>query len=301
MGDIPRVSVVYVNWNRKADVAHSVKLLRRQHFRDFEIVVVDNGSSDGSAAELSALPGVRVLALPANRGPAAARNAGVEAARGEYCVFLDSDAALSRRGLGRLVEQLDREPDVGVIGCRILNAYTRKLDQWIYAQRALDSEKQRFDTYSFSAAGAIVRRDLFREVGGFWEKLFIYNEEVELSIRILRNGFRIRYDPDAVVLHRVAPHGRTGRGRYYYFQVRNWIWTYYRHYPQPARWQKVALCSVIDLFKSTMRLQTHHTVQGLCHGLGHVRVIGEHPEKLASHDVARLGRLNQRTRLNLRS
>ena len=105
---------------------------------------------------------------------------------------------ISKVGLARLVARLERDPTIGIAGCRIINSYTRKLDQWLYQHPAATHQRTEFETYAFSAAGAAHPRDAIRAAGSFWDDLFIYNEEIDLSIRILRSGYRIIYYPGRV-------------------------------------------------------------------------------------------------------
>ena len=88
-----------------------------------------------------------------------------------------------------LVDRMEGEPDLGILGCRILNWNSRRIDQWVYAQPYETHGNRPFDTYSFSAAGALVRASVIKDIGGFWERLFIYNEEVDLAVRVIRHGF----------------------------------------------------------------------------------------------------------------
>src|SRR5262249_32801850 len=155
--------------------------------------------------------------------------------KGKYVVFLDSDAVLSRLGLLELVSRMESNPTIGIIGCRIVNSQTRQADAWIHALPASSHELREFDTYSFSAAGAIARTEALRAAGPFWDELFIYQEEVDLSIRMLKAGYRIVYSPLARVIHRVSEQGRIASGDYWRLQIRNWIWIYYRYYPARAR------------------------------------------------------------------
>lgn len=295
----PRVSVVLVNWNRREDILDNVAALRRQHYRDFEIIVVDNGSTDGSVERLRLEPDIRLVEMGENRGPSAARNVGVERAKGEYTFFLDSDAVLSRRGLTRLVHLMDRETDIGLAGCRVLNYFTREIDQWIYSQPYASHARKRFETYSFSAAGAIVRTKLFREVGGFWEQLFIYNEEVELSIKIHQAGYRVIYCPQVTVFHRVAPEGRTASGKYFYYQCRNWIWIFYRHYPLWWRWRKVLQYCGVYLVKGLANRALGHVLRGIAAGLSSREILADYPRKLDAAQVLALERLNRRRHIRM--
>ena len=295
----PRVSVILVNWNRREDILANIAALRRQHFREFEVIVVDNGSTDGSVERLEREPDIRLIKLEENRGPSAARNLGVAEARGQYAFFLDSDAFLSRRGLDRLVRLMDEESDVGLVGCRVLNYFTREIDQWIYSQPYLSHGRRRFATYSFSAAGAMVRTALFREVGGFWEQLFIYNEEVELSIKIHQAGSRVLYCPRVTVFHRVAPEGRAGLGKYFYYQIRNWIWIFYRHYPASWRYRKVAQYCGVYLVKGLANRSFWQVLRGITSGLSQRRIVADYPDKLKPDQVSALEGLNRRRRVRL--
>lgn len=180
------VSIIIVNWNRLDDLLKTLPHLKRQRAVRTEVVVVDNGSTDGSAAQLARIGWIRLIRLATNVGPAEARNYGVAVAKGKYVVFLDSDAFISNAGLVRLVLRMESNPSIGIIGCRIVNTHTRKTESWIHALPLSSHEFAEFETYSFSAAGAIARTEALRAAGPFWDELFIYNEEVDLSIRVLR-------------------------------------------------------------------------------------------------------------------
>ena len=207
------------------EVARTLRYLEGLHGSDIDVVVVDNGSTDGSAERLARVGFIRFIALPTNVGPAKARNIGVANSAGKYVIFLDSDAMISRSGLARLIGRMESDPTIGIAGCRVLNPWSRELDQWIYQYPARTHERREFDTYSFSAAGAIVRRRALLDAGPFWEDLFIYNEEVDLSIRVMRAGYRVIYCPRARVYHAASNRGRQGPSHCYRrFQVRNWIW-----------------------------------------------------------------------------
>jgi GT2 family glycosyltransferase len=261
------------------------------------VVVVDNGSTDGSAERLSRIGWARLIRLTTNVGPAEARNYGVASAKGKYIVFLDSDAVLSKLGLYKLFSRMESNPTIGIIGCRIVNSHTRKTESWIHALPASSHERQEFDTYSFSAAGAIARTQALRAAGPFWDELFIYNEEVDLSIRVLRAGYRILYSPVARVYHRVSQDGRIASGAYWRLQIRNWIWIFYRYYPTRARLRKLYAYIAIYLLKGVLNRQFKDCLKGILEGLWHTEIIRRFPDKLTPEEVERLYALNRRTRL----
>jgi GT2 family glycosyltransferase len=293
------VSIIIVNWNRLDDVLTNLRFLRRQRGIRTEVVVVDNGSSDGSAERLARIGWIRLIRLAANVGPAEARNYGVGSAKGKYVVFLDSDAVLSKSALKKLVSRMESNPTIGIIGCRIVNSQTRKTDSWIHALPASSHEFQEFETYSFSAAGAIARTQALRAAGPFWNELFIYNEEVDLSIRVLRAGYRILYSPEARVYHRASQGGRIGGGAYWRLQIRNWIWIFYRYYPTRARLKKLYAYIMIYLLKGVLNRQLKDCLKGILEGLWHTEIIRRFPDKLTQEEVSRLYALNRRTRLKI--
>jgi GT2 family glycosyltransferase len=296
---LAKVSFVIVNWNRVEDVVRSVHYLVKLKGPNFEIIVIDNGSSDGSPERLEAIDSIRLIRLDSNGGPARARNVGIAQAAGEYIVFLDSDALLSKRGLKTLIDRMDRDPSLGVIGCKIVNSTTRRLDQWIYPHPARTHRNVEFETYSFSAAGAIVRSDALRKAGAFWEDLEIYNEEVDLSIRIIRAGYRIIYFPLVPVFHCVSCCGRKGSNDYWRLQIRNWIWIYYRHFPPAVRWRKVILYVLVYLIKGLANRRVQACLSGIIEGLRATEIITRYRDKLTGAEVDRFEALNHRTRIRI--
>ncbi len=290
-------SIIIINWNRLDDVLKSLHYLKQQTGLKTEVVVVDNGSTDGSAERLSRLEWIRLIRLKNNVGPAEARNYGMQHASGKYTVFLDSDAVLPKSGLVKLVARMDADPTIGILGCRIVNSQTRKTDAWIHALPESSHGLREFDTYSFSAAGAIARTEALRAAGPFWNELFIYNEEVDLSIRMLRAGYRIIYSPMVRIYHHVSKDGRVGSGAYWRLLIRNWIWIFYRHYPRRVRLKKIVTYSILYLIKGALNRRLADCFKGIVEGLWHTEIIRRFPDKLTPNELDRLCALNRRSRL----
>jgi GT2 family glycosyltransferase len=294
MQDCLSVSIIIVNWNRGDEVARTLRYLESIRGRVGEIVVVDNGSTDGSAEELACIDSIRLVALPTNVGPARARNIGVEESSGKYVIFLDSDAMISRSALSRLIERMESDPTIGIAGCRILNPGSRELDQWIYQYPAKTHERLEFDTYSFSAAGAIVRRQALLDAGPFWEDLFIYNEEVDLSIRVLRAGYRVIYCPRARVYHAASTHGRQDASCYWRLQARNRIWIYYRYYNTLDCYLGVLKYAMLYALKGLRYGHLKACLSGIRAGLAETRIRGRFPDKLSRAEKRRIDALGRR-------
>ena len=298
----PKVSVLIVNWNRYDDVQFCLSGLRRLNYPDFEIILVDNGSTDGSPEKLAGEPDVRLIRLPSNAGPAAARNAGIRNVRGKYVLLIDSDAVPAENLLRVCVDRMEHEPDLGIVGCRVLNYDSRRIDQWVYAQPYNTHGNRPFDTYAFSAAGAVIRTDLLQRLDGFWEELFMYNEEVDLALRVIRAGYRVTYEPDAHVLHRPSTSGRVDRTGYYVYQVRNWIWIFFRHYPFVTRWRKTVMYSGLYLLKGVISGYWRACLKGIWWGLaGRHRSVASGEAKMSVEDVRAFDRLNRRRTLRFGS
>ena len=293
----PLVSIVLVNWNRVDDILDNIRWLRLQTWPNKEIIVVDNGSDDESLAALRKIDAIHLIELPENLGPARARNEGIRCANGQFILLLDSDSYLGRSGLSKLVARMQQDDSIGIIGCRIMNWFTGDIDQWFYPQSYDKMGDTEFETYSFSGAGALLRTDAVRQAGGFWDELFIYNEEVDLSIAIIRNGHRILYTPDIPVFHRSSPHGRVPTQRFYYYQIRNWIWILYRHYPFWPRVQRVALLSAVYLLKGLRAGHFTACLQGISDGLRGTQWVGQFASKLSTAQIQQLALLNRRWKI----
>lgn len=297
----PVLSAVIVNWNRMQDVLAALRSLRRVDYpqHQLEILVVDNGSTDGSAEKLAHEPDVRLILLGYNAGPSAARNVGIREASGEYILLLDSDATLSRRGLRTAIERLQADRDIAIAGLKILHGHSDEIDQWIYAQPFDTHGQSMFDTYSFSAAGAILRSSAIRDADGFWERLFIYNEEVDLSIRMIRAGHRVVYLPDVSVHHHPSGDGRAGQAGYFRYQIRNWIWIFLRHYPALLCWWMILLYSSVYLIKGATNGRPLACAMGIVEGLGGLAIARQFGEKMSLSEANRVRSLNRRYRIRL--
>lgn len=211
---MPRVSVVIPTWDGADLLGAALRSLAGQTFRDFETIVVDNGSRDHTAPMLAAdFPAARVVRFPENRGFAAAINAGLRAASGDVLALMNNDVEAEPGWLAALVAALERRPDVGFVASKMLSARdpTRLDSAWDAMGLAPynvghgqpDGPAFAAGRYVLSAcAGAAAyRRAFFDRVGGFDEDFFAWFEDVEIGIRGQLAGFRCWYEPTAVVRH----------------------------------------------------------------------------------------------------
>ena len=212
----PRVTVVIPNWNGERFLGLCLGSLREQSFRDFETILVDNGSVDGSRGFVGEhFPEVKVVPLGENRGIAAAFNAGIEASGAEYVVLLNNDTELDPGWLEALVRATEDRPESGLFASRLVDFYDRsvldgagdamRLSGLPYRLGHGERDRGRFDkpgyVFGACAAAALYRREMLDEVGRFDEDFVSYCEDGDLSFRAQLAGYRCFYVPGAVVYH----------------------------------------------------------------------------------------------------
>ena len=212
----PRVAVVIPNWNGERFLSLCLGSLRDQSFKDFETVLVDNGSTDGSLALVQRnFPGVEVVSLPENRGFSAAVNAGIETSEAELVALLNNDTEVDSRWLEALVRAAGDHPGAGLFASRLVDFYDRRyldgagdalrLSGLPYRLGHGEKDRGQFDApgrvFSACAAAALYRRRMLEEIGLFDEDFGSYCEDGDLSFRARLAGYECLYVPDAVVYH----------------------------------------------------------------------------------------------------
>lgn len=217
------ISIIIVNWNTRDLLLQCIESLYKDNgISKREIIVVDNASSDGSAEAVSAsFPSVKLIVNERNLGFAAANNIGANAASGNVLVFLNPDTIVEPGTIDALFEFLDRNPNAGVIGCRIVNSnghteqtyWTSFPDlNWLFREATylnkISNARQRSISFDepvqvahLLGACIAIRSELFREVGGFDERYFLYMEETDLCWRVQALGKRNYYHPAVKITH----------------------------------------------------------------------------------------------------
>jgi GT2 family glycosyltransferase len=209
------ISVIIVNWNRRELLRACLCSLARQAGVSLEIIVVDNGSQDGSAEMAESEFGARVVRNRDNRGFCAANNQGIALARGDLIALLNNDAEASEGWLAALERAFGGRPEVGMAASKILVwEDPRRIDKaghliWPDGQNrgrgtgALDGGQ--FDRQEEvlwpDGCAAMYRKAMLDEIGGFDEDFFAYGDDAELGLRARIAGWKCLYMPDAVVRH----------------------------------------------------------------------------------------------------
>lgn len=213
----PCVSIVIVSLNGKHLLGPCLESLWKQTFEDFEVLVVDNGSADGSVEYLKAVrdPRLRVIGLPENHGFAGGCNSGMKEARGRYIATLNNDTEVDPRWLAELVNVLDSRPRIGMCASKILFFHERnridKVGHLIYpdgvnhGRGSGEIDRGQFEKLEEvlfpDGAAAIYRKQMLDTTGFFDERFFAYGDDCDLGLRGRLAGWGCLYVPTAVVFH----------------------------------------------------------------------------------------------------
>lgn len=216
----PLVSIVIVNYNGREHLRRCLSSVLNSDYPNFEVILVDNGSTDGSIELVKRLfgnnPHVKLILNEKNLGPSVGRNIGSRIAKGKYLAFLDNDTEVDSLWLKEAIELMEVDPTVGAIQCKLLLMNER--DKFDYAGDYLSQygflvQRVNFkevdngqldhvaEIFGAKSAGMIVRGDVFEKIGGFDADYFIYLEETDLCWRIWLNNYRVIFIPVSIVYH----------------------------------------------------------------------------------------------------
>ncbi len=253
--------IIIPNWNGRALLGDCLAALRAQTHQDFEIVVIDNGSSDGSVEWLRAnWPAARLIANDANRGFAAAINQGIQASSSRYVATLNNDTQADPTWLAALVEAIESAERIGMCASKmvfadrphIINSTGICVDKagiaWDRRGGEPDDEResQPVEVFGPCAGAALYRRAMLDEIGLFDEAFFAYLEDVDMAWRARRAGWRCLYAPAARVLHCHSATGVEGSPFKSFHLGRNKVWLIVRNYPFKQLWMYAPLVALYD-------------------------------------------------------
>jgi GT2 family glycosyltransferase len=226
------VAVIVLSHNKRSQTLRCLESVRRLRYRPLEVVVVDNASSDGTADAVAVeYPEVHIVRSPVNRGAAGGRNLGIESATPRftpaYLLFLDDDSVVDESLAGQLVAVMQQDQRVGLATPKAYRFGTRDVIASAGGMRVrlgqgsiTDIGAGARDVGQFEQGGLVescvgfavlARREAMERCGGFDESYNPYGwEEVDLSLRVRKAGYTIRYVPGAICWH---AGGTPGRGR----------------------------------------------------------------------------------------
>ncbi len=242
-----KASIIIVNWNGKAYLPDCLESLKAQTFKDFETILVDNGSSDGSLEfVVGHYPWVKTVALPVNQGFAGGNNAGLQRAFGEYIITLNNDTEAEPTWLEELVRVADENPVVGMVASRICSYDDHDMVDSLGVKVCSDGmSRGAFRLLRFSeltpgkieailipsACAALYRRRMIETVGFFDEDFFAYCEDTDLGLRGRLAGWTALLARDAVIYHKYSQTGGAFSPLKLYLVERNHYWVAFKTYP----------------------------------------------------------------------
>lgn len=274
------VSVILVNYKGADD---TITCLRSFDEVDwpvdrFELIVVDNDSQDGSADRIrKAVPRARVVEAGANTGFAGGCNLGVAGARGEYVAFINNDARPDAGWIRAAVEAFESDSTVGAVASKVLDWSGELIDYadgsltWYGMGYKREAEKPDSPEYNVpmdvlfgTGAAMFVRAELFREVGGFDERFFMFYEDVDLGWRLNILGWRMRYVPTSVAFHRHhVTMKKFGNFREAYLLERNALMSLYKNLDDESLAKALPAAMALAVRRSLARTGTDATVLDL--------------------------------------
>ncbi len=239
------VSVIIPNWNGKDFLKRCLGSLRTQTYQDFEVIVVDDGSSDMSVELVKkAFPEVRIVPLEENLGFSKAVNQGLKGTKNEFIALLNNDATADPNWLEELVRGIRSSSEIGFCASKILQApegtridtagdgYTR---HGVASKRGHNLEAIRFDqpemVFGACAAAALYRKSMLEDIGYFDEDLCCIYEDVDLSFRAQLAGYKCLYVPTAVAYHTVGGTLGTNNDATLYYGQRNMETVFFKNMP----------------------------------------------------------------------
>lgn len=192
MNENPLVTVNILSFNRKDELRNTLTKVFEQDYKNIEVIVVDNASSDGSSEMVkNEFPAVQLIKIQKNIG-IAGWNEGFKVAKGEYVLVLDDDSYPEKIALVKVVNILSENIKVGIVALNIFDK-----------SRNIYETKDFIPPFKdFIGCGALIRGECVDKIGGFDSRFFIYAHETDFSIRVLNAGYLIDYCKDAMVFHR---------------------------------------------------------------------------------------------------
>jgi GT2 family glycosyltransferase len=237
-------SIIIPHLNGRHHLPTCLTSLHQQTWHDFEVLLVDNGSTDGTQEYVrQQFPEVKLLELERNYGFTGACNAGWRAASGEFIILLNNDTEVEPNWLAAIVDAFQRRPDVGIVASKMLLFDRRdhfhtagdfyRLDGipgnrgvWQEDVGQYDVEEEVFGACGGSSA---YRRQLLDEIGFLDDDFFFSCEDVDVSWRAHLAGWKVLYVPTAVVYHKLKATGGDVTGSYY--DGRNFLYLIWKNYP----------------------------------------------------------------------
>ncbi len=258
----PEVSVIIPNWNGKHLLKKCLDSLKLQTFKDFEVLIIDNGSKDGSQKFIKKkYPKVNLIELKNNIGFSGAINLGVKICTGNYMFLLNNDTKVDKNCIKNLVTSVKKKK-AGLIAAKILQMDHPKLidSAGDYIDAVGHANNIGFGDYANNynnsgfvflvcGGGCLIKREVFETIGFLDHDYFAYMEDVDFSLRAQFAGFKIFYEPSAIIYHKHKATSSKIPAFTEYLQYRNMTMTIIKNFPlelfaRDLNWLKIILVNL---------------------------------------------------------
>jgi GT2 family glycosyltransferase len=285
---MPRVTIIVLNWNGLKDTLDCLGSLDQLDYQDYEVVIVDNGSVDGSVSVIrERFPGVTIIENGENLGYAEGNNRGVEYSlqtRADYIFVLNNDTVLCQDILTHLVVAAETNPRVGAVGPKIYyHAQPRRI--W-FAGGVIDWQRgvtvnlgadeddigqfEQVKSVDFLAGCALlIKRETWENVGSFDSRFFMYWEEADWCARARRAGYDLLFVPKAKMWHKISPADQSSSPRILYYMTRNRLLFLHKNLSFPHNIIVLAKCSwgvcrtIVSFLRRGKREQSDALMRGI--------------------------------------
>jgi GT2 family glycosyltransferase len=257
----PVLSIVIVNWNTRNLLRSCLQSVKEETNISHEVWVVDNGSTDGSPEMVrNEFPDVHLIANSDNKGFAAANNQALPLCTGEYILLLNSDTVVLEGALDSMVAHMHANPNVGGLGCKLLNAdgslqpsahrfystarslVENRLAHMVWPKKHANTPLLSFWDHStvrrvdwVCGAVLMLRREVIREVGLLDDSFFMYGEEIDWQMRMAKAGHQIWFLPTARIVHYGGGSSRNAVTQMKKMEYKSREMFVEKHYPPLAR------------------------------------------------------------------
>lgn len=226
-----KISVIIPNYNGEKIIDGCIQSLLQQEYKDFNIIVVDNNSTDDSVKIIEEkYPSITLIKNNENLGFAAAVNIGIKASKSDFVALLNNDTEVDTKWLGNLYSVVSKDDKIFSASSKMIRFYERDIiddagDQynllgWAYKRgdgASVDKFNKNKVVFSTCAGAGLYRRKVFEEIGYFDENFFAYLEDIDVSFRGNIHGYKNVYVNDAIVYHMVSA---TSGSRHNEFKVK---------------------------------------------------------------------------------
>jgi len=245
------VAIIVLNHNKKKDILECLGSIFQMDYKEFEVIVVDNGSKDESTEAIkNEFPDIYLIESKINLGVAGGRNLGIKKAKEKFnfkfILFLDNDVVVEKYALSEMVKSFDVDKNIGIVTpkCYLMNVpgvigYAGGMSVNLFTGKIInigngEKDEGQFDKPKFiSSCGGLclISNELINKVGIFDEKFNPYGwEDVDLSLRARQKGFKIFYNHNAIIYHKG---GKRGRGKaineYEFSKSKNYFYLLKKH------------------------------------------------------------------------